>query len=225
MDAFRVRHAFRDRVTAGRELAAAVAALPHLVDPIVLALPRGGVPVAREVAVRIHAPLDVLVVRKLGAPGEEELALGAVATGGVEVLNDDLIREVGPTRAELDAIRRRETDEVSRRSARYRGDRPWPTLADRSAILVDDGVATGATMLAAIAALRAQDPGEVIVAVPVAPEDACRRLRAAADRVVCLRMPDPFLAIGLWYEDFRQVSDDEVRDVLDDAHRAAAGTP
>jgi putative phosphoribosyl transferase len=225
MDAFRFRHAFRDRVTAGRELAAAVAALPHLVDPIVLALPRGGVPVAGEVALRISATLDVLVVRKLGAPGEEELALGAVATGGVEVLNDDLIWEVGPTHAELDVIRRRETDEVERRSTQYRGHRPWPSLAGRSVIVVDDGVATGATMLAAIAALRAQDPGEVIVAVPVAPEDACRRLRAAADRLICLRTPEPFLAIGLWYEDFRQVSDDEVRDVLDDAHRAAAGTP
>jgi putative phosphoribosyl transferase len=202
--------AFRDRCEAGLILGEAVGALHGLRDPIVLALPRGGVPVAFEVARRLEAPLDVLIVRKLGAPGQEELALGAVASGGAEYLNEELIATLQMPGGMLDRIRERETAEVERRSRRYRGDRPWPELRGRSVIVVDDGAATGATALAAIAALRRQSPAEVVMALPVAPRDTCDRLRAAADRLVCIRSPELFLAIGIWYRDFGQVSDEEV---------------
>lgn len=205
---------FKDRRDAGEMLAEAVEALPGLRDPIVLALPRGGVPVAFEVAMRIHAPLDVLIVRKLGTPGQEELALGAVASGGAEYLNAELIAELRLPQPVLDRIREREMAEVERRTRNYRGDLPWPALRGRSAIIVDDGAATGATALAAIAALRRQLPAEVVMALPVAPKDTCDRLRAAADRLVCLRTPDLFFAIGTWYLDFGQVADDDVRALL-----------
>jgi len=195
-------------------LAEAVGALPELRDPIVLALPRGGVPVGFEVARRLRAPLDVLIVRKLGTPGQEELAVGAVASGGAEYLNTQLIAELRLPQAVLDRIRERELAEVERRTRRYRGDLPWPELRGRSVIVVDDGAATGATALAAIAALRRQLPAEVVTALPVAPRDTCDRLRAAADRLVCLRTPDLFFAIGTWYRDFGQVSDDDVRALL-----------
>lgn len=214
--------AFRDRRAAGMAVADAVAELPGLVDPIVLALPRGGVPVAAEVAARIHAPLDVLAVRKLGVPGHEELAMGAVASGGTLYLDRDIIGRLGLPASTVDAVRRHEEAEVEARSARYRGARPWPPLAARSVLLVDDGVATGSTMLAAIAALKAQGPHELIVAVPVAPDDTCERLREAADRVVCVRCPPDLWAISLWYEDFAQVSDEEVRAILDRASATGA---
>lgn len=220
------RAAFVDRAAAGAELAAVVRTLPGLLDPVVLALPRGGVPIGYEVARALRAPLDVLVVRKLGAPGQEELAIGAVASGGSEYLNQELIAVLQLSRDELDAIRDRARAEVQRRTARYRGDRPWPDLGGRSVIVVDDGAATGATALAAIAALRRQRPAEVIVAVPVAPADACQRLETAADRVVCLRSPYPFLAIGNWYLEFDQVSDDAVRVLLrESATVAGDGRP
>ena len=206
-------------------LAEAVEALPGLRDPIVLALPRGGVPVAFEVAMRIHAPLDVLVVRKLGTPGQEELALGAVASGGAEYLNAQLLAELRLPQPVLDRIREREMAEVERRSRNYRGDLPWPALRGRSAIVVDDGAATGATALAAIAALRRQLPAEVVVALPVAPKATCDRLRAAADRLVCLRTPDLFFAIGTWYLDFGQVADADVRALLRLAATASAAQP
>jgi predicted phosphoribosyltransferase len=209
---------FVDRRTAGAELAGVVRTLAGLRDPIVLALPRGGVPVGYEVARAIGAPLDVLVVRKLGAPGQEELAIGAVASGGSEYLNRELIAALGLSPEELDEIREPARAEVQRRTARYRGDRPWPNLHGRSVIVVDDGAATGATALAAIAALRHHRPAELILAVPVAPADARQRLETAAERVLCLRSPCPFLAIGAWYLDFGQVSDEEVRTLL----RAAA---
>ncbi len=205
---------FRDRREAGEMLAAAVEALPGLRDPIVLALPRGGVPVASEVAMRIHAPLDVLVVRKLGTPGQEELALGAVASGGAEYLNAELIAELRLPQSVLDRIRQREMAEVERRTGSYRGNLPWPALRGRSAIVVDDGAATGATALAAIAALRPQFPAEVVMALPVAPRETRARLRAAADRLVCLRSPDRFLAIGACYLDFEHVSDEDVHALL-----------
>jgi putative phosphoribosyl transferase len=214
--------AFRDRADAGAALADAVARLTGLVDPIVLALPRGGVPVAAEVAARLAAPLDVLAVRKLGVPGHEELAMGAVASGGTLYLDRDIIGRIGLPASTVDAVRRREEAEVEDRSWRYRGGRPWPPLAARSVLLVDDGVATGSTMLAAIAALRAQGPHELVVSVPVAPDDTCAQLREAADRVVCVRCPPDLWAISLWYEDFAQVSDDEVRAIL---ARASATRP
>lgn len=219
------RGRFADRRAAGAELAAVVRTLPELRDPIVLALPRGGVPVGYEVARALGAPLDVLVVRKLGAPGQEELAIGAVASGGSEYLNHELIDALRLSQDELDGIRDRECAEVRRRTARYRGDRPWPDLGGRSVIVVDDGAATGATALAAIAALRPQRPAEVVVAVPVAPAESCRLLETAADRVVCLRSPYPFLAIGNWYLGFDQVSDEEVRVLLRDATIAAEAAP
>jgi putative phosphoribosyl transferase len=202
-------------------LAEAVGALPNLMDPIVLALPRGGVPVGFEVARRLRAPLDVLIVRKLGTPGQEELAMGAVASGGAEYLNAELIAELRLGHGVLDRTREREMAEVERRARRYRGDLPWPELRGRSVIVVDDGAATGATALAAIAALRRQLPAEVVIALPVAPRDTCDRLRAAADRLVCLRTPVLFFAIGTWYLDFEQVSDDDVRALL----RRAVATP
>lgn len=205
---------FTDRGDAGRRLGEAVAGLTGLQRPIVLALPRGGVPIGYEVARRIAAPLDVLIVRKLGTPGQEELALGAVATGGGTHLNADLIRTLGVPEEVVEQIRRRELAEVDRRSARYRGERPWPSLAGRSVIVVDDGAATGATALAGIAALRPQGVVEIVVALPVAPRETAARLRQAADRVVCLEEPGAFYAIGSWYREFDQVSDDEVVDLL-----------
>jgi putative phosphoribosyl transferase len=216
---------FRDRREAGEMLAEAVEALPGLRDPIVLALPRGGVPVAFEVAMRIHAPLDVLIVRKLGTPGQEELALGAVASGGAEYLNAELIAELRLPPPVLDRIRQREMAEVECRSRSYRGDLRWPNLRGRSVIVVDDGAATGATALAAIAALRRQLPAEVLMALPVAPKDTCDRLRAAADRLVCLRSPELFFAIGTWYLDFGQVSDEDVRALLRRAVAASRSDP
>ena len=215
MDAFSPsRPIFKDRREAGVMLAEALEALPGLRDPIVLALPRGGVPVAFEVAMRLHAPLDVLIVRKLGTPGQEELALGAVASGGAQYLNAQLIAELRLPLQVLDRIRAREMAEVERRTRNYRGDLSWPALRGRSVIVVDDGAATGATALAAIAALRRQLPAEVVMAVPVAPGETCDRLRTAADRLVCLRSPAMFLAIGTWYLDFGQVSDEDVRTLL-----------
>jgi putative phosphoribosyl transferase len=205
---------FKDRSEAGEMLAKAVGAQAGFTDPIVLALPRGGVPVAFEVARRLHAPHDVLIVRKLGTPGQEELALGAVASGGAEFLNAELIAELRLPQPVLDRIREREMAEVERRTRSYRGELPWPALRGRSVIVVDDGAATGATALAAIAGLRHQFPAEVVMALPVAPKDTCDRLRAAADRLICLRSPELFFAIGTWYLDFGQVSDDDVRALL-----------
>jgi putative phosphoribosyl transferase len=205
---------FEDRAEAGRLLAGEVSRLEGLRDPIVLALPRGGVPIGAEVARRLGAPLDVLVVRKLGAPGREELAVGAVASGGAEYLNGPLIAEIRLPPEALDAIRRRELVEVERRDRRYRADHPWPELRDRSVIVVDDGAATGATIMAAILALRPQSPAELIAAVPVAPPETCARLGSIADRTVCLQTPECFFAIGAWYRNFDQVSDEEVAELL-----------
>jgi len=211
---------FQDRREAGRLLAAVVARLPDLRHPIVLALPRGGVPVGFEVARQLHAPLDVLVVRKLGTPGQEELALGAVAFGEAVYLNRTVIDELRIPEHVVDDIRAREMAEVDRRTKLFRGDRPMPDLGERSVIVVDDGAATGATAEVAVKALRSQHPAEIVVALPVGPGDTCDRLRAVADRLVCLRSPELFFAIGEWYLDFSQVSDEEVRDLLAQATEA-----
>ena len=206
--------AFRDRRDAGRRLAEQLAAYGNRSDVTVLALPRGGVPVGYEVARALDAPLDVFVVRKLGVPGYDEVAMGAIATGGVRVLNDDLIAQVAIPADVVDAVAERERAELMRRERLYRGGRPSPDVRGRTVILVDDGLATGATMMAAIEALRKLEPGRIVVAVPIASRDACEEMRRQADEVVCARTPEPFHAVGRWYEDFSQTSDAEVRELL-----------
>ena len=205
---------FRNRTDAGRQLAEKLAAYANRPDVLVLALPRGGVPVAFELARAFGAPLDVFLVRKLGVPGYEELAMGAVATGGVRVLNDEIVRGLGISEHEIDAVVARELRELSRRDRLYRGDRPPSDVAGRTVILVDDGLATGATMRAAVQALRQQQPGRIVAAVPIASPDTCQVLKAEADDVICAITPEPFFAVGHWYDDFTQTTDDEVRELL-----------
>ena len=212
---------FRDRRDAGRLLAEKLAAYATRPDVLVLALPRGGVPVAYEVAHRLGAPLDVFVVRKLGVPGHEELAMGAVATGGVRVLNDQLVEQLGIPDQMIDAVAARERQELARRERLYRGGRPPPDVRGRTVILVDDGLATGATMYAAIEALRKQNPDRIVVAVPTASPETCEEMKAKADHVICAITPDPFQAVGRWYQDFSQTSDEEVADLL--ARRSTPG--
>lgn len=205
---------FRNRTDAGRRLAEKLAAYADRPDVLVLALPRGGVPVGFEVARALGAPLDVFLVRKLGVPGYEELAMGAVATGGGRVLNDEIVRGLGISEHDIDSAAARELQELARRARLYRGDRSPPDAAGRTVILVDDGLATGATMRAAVEALKQQHPARTVVAVPTASPDTCEALKAEADDVVCAMSPEPFFAVGHWYEDFTQTTDDEVRDLL-----------
>jgi predicted phosphoribosyltransferase len=205
---------FRNRSEAGGLLAAKLAHYANREDVLVLALPRGGVPVAYEVARALRAPMDVFVVRKLGIPGYEELAMGAVATGGVRVLNEQVVRALGIPNRIIDAVTAREQQELARREGLYRGDRPLLEVRGKSVILVDDGLATGATMKAAVAALREQQPARIVVAIPIASRDTCEQLRAEVDHVVCAVTPEPFQAVGLWYEDFSQTTDGEVSDLL-----------
>ena len=205
---------FRNRTDAGCQLAEKLATYADRPDVLVLALPRGGVPVGSEVARALGAPLDAFLVRKLGVPGYEELAMGAVATGGVRVLNDEIVRGLGIVEHVIDVAVAREMEELARREQLYRGGSPPPDVAGRTVILVDDGLATGATMRAAVAALRRQHPARIVVAVPTASPDTREALKAEADDVVCATTPEPFFAVGHWYEDFRQTTDDEVRDLL-----------
>jgi predicted phosphoribosyltransferase len=205
---------FRDRREAGRLLATKLAAYAHRPDVIVLALPRGGVPVAYEVARALGAPLDVFLVRKLGVPGYEELAMGAIATGGVRVLNDQLVGGLRIPDFIIDEIAAYEQQELMRREHLYRGNRPPPDVRGRTVILVDDGLATGATMQAAVKALRQLQPARIVVAVPTASPETCDQLRAEVDDIICAITPEPFHAVGLWYEDFSQTTDEEVRDLL-----------
>jgi erythromycin esterase-like protein/predicted phosphoribosyltransferase len=205
---------FRDRREAGRLLAEKLGAYANRPDVLVLALPRGGVPVAYEVARALGAPLDVFVVRKLGVPGYEELAMGAVATGGVRVLNDQVVKRLGIPDQVIDAVAAREQQELARRERIYRDGRPPPEIRDRTVILVDDGLATGATMHAAIHALRQNQPARIVVAVPTASPETCEEMRAEVDDVICAITPEPFHAVGLWYQDFSQTTDQEVRDLL-----------
>ena len=213
---------FRDRVDAGRRLAKALLHLAGRQDVIVLALPRGGVPVGFEVARALGAPLDVFLVRKLGVPGHEELAMGAIASGGVRVINEAVVRASLISQDEIDRIAASEQRELDRREEAYRGGRPAPDLAGRTVILVDDGMATGASMRAAVAAVRAHRPARIIAAVPTAPPDACAALEAEADEALCLTTPVPFFAVGAWYDDFRQTTDAEVRELLEQAAKATA---
>jgi predicted phosphoribosyltransferase len=208
---------FRDRAEAGRLLAARLEHYEGKPGVMVLALPRGGVPVAYEVAKALRAPMDVFIVRKLGVPGQEELAMGAVATGGVRVLNDQVVKGLGLPEYVIDAVVRWETEELNRRERLYRGDRPPPDVGGKTVILVDDGLATGSTMLAAVQALRQQGPARIVVAVPVASPDTCELLKKYVDDVVCAATPEPFYAVGLWYLDFSQTTDEEVRQLLSQA--------
>src|SRR5688572_28517898 len=210
------RRAFDDRKAAGRELAARLRKYAGRADVIVLALPRGGVPVAFEVAEALGAPLDLFLVRKLGTPGHRELAMGAIASGGVRVLNTDVVQWYGITPESIDAVAREEQVELQRREAAYREGRAPVPLEGRIVILVDDGLATGSSMRAAVQAVKQLKPLHVVVAVPVGAPETCEELSDIANEVVCARMPQPFSAVGQWYLNFDQTTDDEVRDLLRD---------
>ena len=214
---------YANRRDAGAALAQRLLAYRGRPDAIVLGLPRGGVPVAYEVARALGVPLDVYVVRKLGLPGREEFAMGAIASGGTIVINPDVERFVPPQ--VIDAVAAQERRELDRREKLFRGDRPALELAGRTVILVDDGLATGSTMRAAARAVRKQGAARVVIAAPVAAPDTCADMGSEADDVVCDYTPDPFRAVGLWYEDFDQTSDDEVRDLLARAASTATGGP
>jgi putative phosphoribosyl transferase len=205
---------FADRVEAGQVLAAKLSAYRDRDDVLVLALPRGGVPVASEVARALNVPFDVFVVRKLGVPGHEELAMGAIASGGVRQLNHDVVDALGIPQNMIDAVAAREQRELERREQAYRGARPPLALINKTIIIVDDGLATGATMSAAIMAARQQHPARVIAAAPVGAVSSCAGLATEADEVVCARTPEPFVAVGMWYRDFAPTTDDEVRSLL-----------
>ena len=208
---------FRDRVEAGRRLASElVQRLPHLrdEDPIVLAIPRGGVPVGYEVARAIEAPLDLFIARKLGAPGHEELGIGAVAPGGTRFLDADAIRMLDVTDAYIEEVTRKELAELERRLRRFRGDRPPPRIEDRSVILVDDGLATGVTALASLTALRLQHPRRLVFGAPVCSAEGAQAVARQADDVICVAVPDRFFGVGAWYHDFTQTTDEEVMELL-----------
>ncbi|MGE5641400.1 MAG: phosphoribosyltransferase [Byssovorax cruenta] len=210
---------FLDRREAGKELAQLLLKFKEQPDGIVLALPRGGVPVGYEVTLALNVPLDVFVVRKLGLPGQEELAIGAIASGGIRILNETIIHALKIDQTVIDRVTQEETQELKRREIQYRGNRPPPELENRTIILIDDGLATGASMLAAVHALRRQRPKKIIIAVPAAAPQAINLLRPEADEIVFVIAPDPFEGVGKWYEDFAQTTDDEVRSLLDDAKR------
>ena len=208
---------FQDRSDAGRQLAEELVSYAERDDVIVLGLPRGGVPVAFEVAQRLGLPLDVFVVRKLGVPGHEELAMGAIAPGGVRVLNEDVLQVIPDAQAIVEMVAAIEGEELERRERNYRGDRPPPDLKDRTVILIDDGLATGASMRAAVAALRQQGAAKIIVAVPVGAPSTCQDLKNGADEVICLQTPIAFIGVGQYYADFSQTTDEEVRELLSQA--------
>jgi len=216
---------FEDRTQAGRLLGEALAEYAKRSDVVVLALPRGGVPVGFEVARMIDAPLDIMLVRKLGTPDQEELAMGAIASGGVCVLNPDIVAGIGISQEAIEAVAATERQELERRERAYRGNKPPPPVENHCIILVDDGLATGASMLAAVSALRQRKPASIVVAIPVAPPDTVQRLKQEADDVVCLATPEPFSAVGRWYREFSQISDDEVTSLLDRAWSMSATPP
>jgi predicted phosphoribosyltransferase len=214
---------FRDRAHAGRALARMLSTYAHRPGVVVLALPRGGVPVGYEVARALEAPLDVFLVRKLGVPGHEELAMGAIASGGVRVLNDEVLAQINLRPAAIEAVTAREAGELERRERAYRGDRPPPNVRGRTVILVDDGLATGSTMRAAVQALRQHLPARIVMAVPVAAPSACESFHSQVNQAICAMTPEPFVAVGLWYEDFSTTTDAEVRDLLARAATTPAG--
>jgi putative phosphoribosyl transferase len=208
---------FRDRIDAGRILARKLFKYKQHPDVLVLGLPRGGIPVAFEVAQELNAPLDVFLVRKLGLPGHEELAMGAIASGGVRVLNADVVNLFRVPLDVIDHVADKEEAEMNRREQVYRQGRPPPQIRSRAVIVVDDGLATGSTMRAAVGALRRKDPSRIVVAVPVAAPSTCEELRGEVDEMICAETPEPFHAVGLWYEDFTQTTDAEIRGLLDRA--------
>lgn len=208
---------FKNRSHAGQRLAEELRHFAGRPNVLVLGLPRGGVPVAFEVAKALGAPLDVFLVRKLGVPGHEELAMGAIASGGTRVLNEDVTQALEIPDRVIDAVAAREQQELERRERLYRGDRPRPDFRGRTVILVDDGLATGASMRAAVEALRAQNPGRIVVAVPTAAPEICQSFEEVVDEIICTSTPQPFFGVGNWYEDFSQTSDEEVRDLLEEA--------
>src|SRR5215217_6417607 len=205
---------FSDRSEAGKFLAALLTSYADRDDVLVLALPRGGVPVAFEVAKVLRAPLDIFLVRKLGLPGHEEFAIGAIATGGVRVLNDDVVDYLGISDDVIDSIAAKELRELERRERAYRGDRREPNVRGKTVVLVDDGLATGSTMRAAASALRQQAPARIVVAVPVSAPQTCDEYRMGVDEIICAATPERFYGVGRWYRDFSQTSDDEVRELL-----------
>jgi len=216
---------FRNRRDAGEKLAQKLSAYVNRPDLTVLALPRGGVPVAYEVALSLNAPLDIFIVRKLGLPGREELAIGAIASGGVRVLNKDIIRMLSIPDEVINFVARREAQELERREKLYRGGRAAPETRDRTVILIDDGLATGASMRAAVVGLRAQHPAQIMVAVPAAAAETCDAFQDEVDEIVCAVTPEPFYGVGHWYEDFSQTTDEEVRNLLQEAnHRLLSNT-
>jgi predicted phosphoribosyltransferase len=210
---------FKDRRDAGKQLAQELSAYAGRSDVIVLALPRGGVPVAYEVARALNAPLDIFIVRKLGLPGHEELAIGAIASGGIRVLNYDIVQALKIPQTMINTVTRQELQELDRRERAYRGDRPPPEVRGRTVILIDDGLATGASMRAAVAALRTKNPARIVVAVPTAAPETCAAFESEVDEIVCAMTPEPFYGVGRWYEDFSQTTDEEVRALLEEAAR------
>lgn len=210
---------YRDRTEAGRILARHVTPMVSDCQPLILALPRGGVPVGFEVARPLHAELDVFLVRKLGLPGREELAIGAIASGGVRVLNRELIEELQLPQDVISRVTAIEEEELKRREHLYRQNRPPIAVRDRTVVLVDDGLATGASMMASVRALRPQNPRRIVVAVPVAASETCEQFRREADEIICPATPEPFTAVGAWYDDFSQITDIEVRKLLEQAAR------
>jgi predicted phosphoribosyltransferase len=210
---------FKDRRDAGRKLAKKLTAYANRSDVIVLALPRGGVPVAYEVALALNAPLEIFIVRKLGLPGHEELAMGAIATGGARVINQDIVRNFNVPQGLIEAVVRRELKELERRERLYRGDRAVREIHDRTVILIDDGLATGASMHAAIIGLRARDPARIVIAVPTAALETCEAFKDMVDEIICATTPEPFYGVSRWYEDFSQTSDEEVPTLLEEAAR------
>ena len=205
---------FRNRTEAGRLLASSLARYANRPNVLILALPRGGAPVAFEIAQALKLPLDVFLVRKLGVPGQEELAMGAVASGNVRILQPEVIEGLGIPRLAVEAVTAEETRELARRERAFRGHRPRPQVCGRNIILVDDGLATGSTMRAAVTALKLQRPERIIVAVPVADSETCDEIKNEVDEIICLRTPTSFYAVGLWYETFPQLTDEEVREFL-----------
>ena len=205
---------YRDRIDAGKQLAARLSNYANRDDVLVLALPRGGVPVAYEVAKVLHAPLDIFLVRKLGVPGHEELAMGAIATGGVRVINADVVDYLRIPARVVDAVVDTELRELERRERLYRGTRAEPDVSGKTVILVDDGLATGSTMRAAVEALRQQNPARIVVAVPVSAPETCDEYRMGVDEIICVQTPKPFMGVGMWYRDFSQTTDEEVREIL-----------